>query len=75
MTNILVVAEHDHATLKAATLNTVTAAQNIGGEIHMLVAGNNCAGAADNSGSVTTRRVTGTVTGVSPSGRMVTVPV
>ncbi|MDG4562850.1 MAG: FAD-binding protein [Candidatus Competibacter sp.] len=46
MKNILVIAEHDHATLKAATLNTVTVAQNIGGEIHMLVAGNNCAGAA-----------------------------
>jgi electron transfer flavoprotein alpha subunit len=46
MKNILVIAEHDHATLKAATLNTVTAARNIGGEIHMLVAGSDCAGAA-----------------------------
>ncbi|MCB1794153.1 MAG: FAD-binding protein [Candidatus Competibacteraceae bacterium] len=46
MKNILVIAEHDHATLKTATLNTVSAAQSIGGEIHILVAGNNCAGAA-----------------------------
>jgi electron transfer flavoprotein alpha subunit len=43
---ILVIAEHDHATLKAATLNTVAAAQKIGGEIHVLVAGANCQPAA-----------------------------
>jgi len=44
--SILVIAEHDNAGLKAATLNTVTAAAKIGGEIHVLVAGSNCAGAA-----------------------------
>ncbi|AXS78761.1 electron transfer flavoprotein subunit alpha/FixB family protein [Dechloromonas sp. HYN0024] len=43
---ILVIAEHDHASLKAATLNTVAAAQKIGGDIHVLVAGSNCAAAA-----------------------------
>ena len=43
---ILVIAEHDHAALKAATLNTVSAAQKLGGDIHVLVAGSNCAGAA-----------------------------
>jgi electron transfer flavoprotein alpha subunit len=43
---ILVIAEHDHHSLKAATLNTVAAAGRIGGEIHILVAGANCAGAA-----------------------------
>ncbi|NJD24652.1 MAG: electron transfer flavoprotein subunit alpha/FixB family protein, partial [Betaproteobacteria bacterium] len=43
---ILVIAEHDHASLKAATLNTVAAAQKIGGDIHVLVAGNNCQAAA-----------------------------
>lgn len=43
---ILVLAEHDNATIKPATLNTVAAAQKIGGEIHVLVAGANCAGAA-----------------------------
>jgi electron transfer flavoprotein alpha subunit len=43
---ILVIAEHDHASLKAATLNTVAAAQKIGGDIHVLVAGSNCQAAA-----------------------------
>ena len=43
---ILVIAEHDHASLKAATLNTVAAAARIGGDIHVLVAGSNCAAAA-----------------------------
>src|SRR5262249_39393997 len=43
---ILVVAEHDNAALKAATLNTVAAAQKIGGEIHVLIAGNNARAAA-----------------------------
>ncbi len=43
---ILVIAEHDHQSLKAATLNTVAAAGRIGGEIHVLVAGADCNGAA-----------------------------
>jgi len=43
---ILVIAEHDHGTLKGATLNTVAAAQKIGGEIHVLVAGHAADGAA-----------------------------
>ncbi|WP_434514162.1 electron transfer flavoprotein subunit alpha/FixB family protein [Dechloromonas sp. ARDL1] len=43
---ILVIAEHDNAALKAATLNTVAAAQKIGGDIHVLVAGTGCAAAA-----------------------------
>ncbi|MBI1943203.1 MAG: electron transfer flavoprotein subunit alpha/FixB family protein [Betaproteobacteria bacterium] len=43
---ILVIAEHDHGTLKGATRNTVTAAQKIGGDIHVLVAGHNADGAA-----------------------------
>ncbi len=43
---ILVIAEHDHQSLKAATLNTVAAAQKIGGDIHVLVAGSNCQAAA-----------------------------
>jgi electron transfer flavoprotein alpha subunit len=43
---ILVIAEHDNTSLKAATLNTVAAAVKIGGEIHLLVAGSNCAAAA-----------------------------
>jgi electron transfer flavoprotein alpha subunit len=43
---ILVIAEHDQQSLKAATLNTVAAARKIGGEVHVLVAGSNCNGAA-----------------------------
>ena len=44
---ILVIAEHDNTALKGATLNTITAAQQIGGDIHLLVAGFNCQPAAD----------------------------
>jgi electron transfer flavoprotein alpha subunit len=43
---ILVIAEHDNASIKPATLNTVTAAAKIGGEIHLLVAGSGCVAAA-----------------------------
>jgi len=43
---ILVVAEHDHGTLKKATLNAIAAAQKIGGDIHVLVAGNDAGDAA-----------------------------
>ena len=44
---ILVIAEHDNASVKAATLNTVAAAQKIGGDVHVLIAGHNAQGAAD----------------------------
>lgn len=44
--SILVIAEHDQQTLKAATLNTVAAAACIGGDIHVLVAGAGCSAAA-----------------------------
>jgi electron transfer flavoprotein alpha subunit len=43
----LVIAEHDNASIKAATLNTIAAAQKIGGDIHVLVAGHNAQAAAD----------------------------
>ena len=43
---ILVIAEHDNQSLKAGTLNTVTAAAKLG-EVHVLVAGHNAAAAAD----------------------------
>ncbi|TMS59879.1 electron transfer flavoprotein subunit alpha [Imbroritus primus] len=42
----LVIAEHDNQALKAATLNTVTAAAQCGGEVHVLVAGSGCDAAA-----------------------------
>jgi electron transfer flavoprotein alpha subunit len=44
--SILVIAEHDNASLKSATLNTVTAAAAIGGDVHVLVAGENAGEAA-----------------------------
>ena len=44
---ILVIAEHDNATVKASTLNTISAAQKLGGDIHVLVAGYHAQGAAD----------------------------
>ena len=43
---VLVIAEHDNASLKGATLNTVTAAAQIGGDIHVLVAGHHAGAAA-----------------------------
>ena len=43
----LVIAEHDHGSLKGATFNTVTAAGQAGGEVHVLVAGHNAKGAAE----------------------------
>jgi electron transfer flavoprotein alpha subunit len=43
---ILVIAEHDNAAIKPALLNTIAAAQKIGGDIDILVAGHQCEGAA-----------------------------
>ncbi|MFZ5561157.1 MAG: electron transfer flavoprotein subunit alpha/FixB family protein [Pseudomonadota bacterium] len=45
--SILVYAEHDNAAIKGATLNTVAAAKKIGGDIHVLVAGQGCQAAAE----------------------------
>ena len=42
----LVIAEHNNATIKVATLNTVTAAAACGGEVHVLVAGHSAGEAA-----------------------------
>jgi len=43
----LVIAEHDNASLKAVTLNTVTAAAQCGGDVHILVAGSGCGAVAE----------------------------
>jgi len=43
---VLVVAEHDNKTVRKATLNTVAAAQKLGGDIHVLIAGHEAADAA-----------------------------
>ncbi|MDZ4396356.1 electron transfer flavoprotein subunit alpha/FixB family protein [Hydrogenophaga sp.] len=42
----LVIAEHDNASVKGATFNTVAAAAQCGGEVHVLIAGHNAGGAA-----------------------------
>jgi electron transfer flavoprotein alpha subunit len=49
---ILVIAEHDNASLKPATLNAVSAAAKMGGDIHMLVAGSACSAAAEAAAKV-----------------------
>ena len=50
--SILVIVEHDNETVNAATLNTVAAAQAIGGHIDALVAGQNCRKAADSTAAI-----------------------
>lgn len=50
--SILVIAEHDNSSLNAATLNSVTAAQAIGGDIDILVAGESCQDAAAQAAQV-----------------------
>ncbi|MDX9698242.1 MAG: FAD-binding protein [Rhodocyclaceae bacterium] len=49
---ILVIAEHNNSILAAATLNTMAAAQQIGGDIHVLVAGAGCAAVAEAAAKV-----------------------
>jgi electron transfer flavoprotein alpha subunit len=49
---VLVIAEHDNAVLKPSTLNTVTAAQSIGGPVHVLVAGHQCGGVAASAAKI-----------------------
>lgn len=49
--SILLVAEHDNSELKAATLNAVTAASELG-EVIVLIAGHNCANVADQAANV-----------------------
>ncbi len=51
MTN-LILAEHDNTRIKAATLNTITAASQIGGDIHILVVGANCDSAANEAAQI-----------------------
>lgn len=50
--SILVIAEHDNNSVKGATLNAVAAAQKIGGDIDVLVAGENCADAASSAANI-----------------------
>jgi electron transfer flavoprotein alpha subunit len=50
--NSLIIAEHDGTQLKSGTFNTVTAAQKIGGDITILIAGSNCRAAAEAAAKV-----------------------
>jgi electron transfer flavoprotein alpha subunit len=50
--SVLVIAEHEHGSLKGATLSTVTAATLCGGDVHVLIAGHNAGGAADAAGQI-----------------------
>jgi electron transfer flavoprotein alpha subunit len=50
--SILVIAEHDNSSLKGATLNTIAAAQALGGDIDVLIAGSACAGAAEEAAKI-----------------------
>lgn len=52
MGDILVIAEHDHQSIKPITLSVVTAAKNIGGEIDVLIAGTDCGGAAEQAAQI-----------------------
>lgn len=49
---ILIIAEHDNASIRKATLNTVTAAQKIGGDIHIAVLGSGISGAAQAAAAI-----------------------
>jgi electron transfer flavoprotein alpha subunit len=48
----LVLVEHDNAALKPATLAAITAAQQIGGDIHLLVAGKGCGAVAETAAKI-----------------------
>ncbi|MFT7130041.1 MAG: electron transfer flavoprotein alpha subunit [Gammaproteobacteria bacterium] len=50
--SILILAEHDNASVKAATLNVVAAAKEIGGDITVLVAGSNCGPAGEEASNI-----------------------
>jgi electron transfer flavoprotein alpha subunit len=49
---VLIIAEHDNRSLKATTLNTVTAAAKLGDELHLLLAGSECRAAADTAAKI-----------------------
>jgi electron transfer flavoprotein alpha subunit len=49
---VLLIAEHANGSLVAATLNAATAARQVGGELHVLVAGKDCAAAAEAAAAI-----------------------
>ena len=50
--NTLVLAEHDNSELKPSTLNTITAARALGGDVTVLVAGSECAGVGEQAATI-----------------------
>ncbi len=50
--SILVIAEHDKSVLLPATLNTVTAATQVGGDVDLLIAGQDCGAVADEAAKI-----------------------
>ena len=50
--SVLVLAEHDHKSIKPVTLNVIAAARKIDADVHLLVAGTDCAGAAEAAGKI-----------------------
>ena len=50
--SILVVAEHDNADIRPVTLNVLAAAQAIGGEVDVLIAGSGCQSVADSASNI-----------------------
>ena len=52
---VLVIAEHDDKTIKPSTLNTVTAAAKLGGDITVMVIGNDCPEAAQAAANVSSQ--------------------
>ncbi len=50
--SILIIAEHDNSEIKSATLNTITAASQLGDDLHILVAGHECSAVAEAAASI-----------------------
>jgi len=50
--SILVLAEHDNASVRPSTLNSITAATQLGDDVHLLVAGSNCGSAAEEGAKI-----------------------
>jgi electron transfer flavoprotein alpha subunit len=50
--SILIIAEHDNSEIKSATFNTITAASQLGDDLHILVAGHECSAVAEAAASI-----------------------
>ena len=50
--SVLVIAEHDHQSIKPVTLNVITAARKIDADVHVMVAGTQCEGAAESAAKI-----------------------